>query len=84
VVAAPVEEEAHELRRIRRRQGLVLLGLLLSLAGFALIGYSLPIDEPALLRMLPILGGASLFLWIGGIVMGTAFARRSHGRRRGP
>jgi hypothetical protein len=84
VATTSPDEEARELRRIRRRQGLVLLGLLLSLGGFALVGYALPINEAALLRALPILGSAALLLWVGGIVMGTAFAQRTRGRRRAP
>ncbi|MCI4350727.1 MAG: hypothetical protein L3K15_04365 [Thermoplasmata archaeon] len=82
MAAVPPNVAALDLRRMRRRQGLVLLGLLLSLVGFALIGYALPVSEPALLRMLPLLGAAAVFLWVGGIVMGTAFGKRSNGRRR--
>ncbi|MCI4318542.1 MAG: hypothetical protein L3K23_00180 [Thermoplasmata archaeon] len=69
-------------RRSRRRQLLVIVGMFLSLGGFVLLGYSLPLDPGALLRAAAFVGAGALFVWIGGILMGTAYGQKARGRRR--
>ena len=54
-----------------RRQRLVMAGLLLTLVGFFLIWVELPSDPGQLPRILPVVGGAALALWVGGMVLGN-------------
>jgi hypothetical protein len=82
VAGASDGEESPDFRRSRRRQLLVIIGLFLSLGGLALLGYSLPLAPGALLRAAALVGGGALFVWLGGILMGTAFGQKSGGRRR--
>ena len=71
-----------DLQRSRRRQLLVIVGLFLTLGGFLLLGYSLPLDPVALVKAAALVGVGALFVWVGGILMGTAFGQKSRGRRR--
>jgi hypothetical protein len=57
---------------VRRRQRLVMTGLLLSFAGFVLVAFELPTAPGALVRILPVVAAGILALWIGGLLLGVA------------
>jgi hypothetical protein len=44
--------------------------------GLFLWSGTLPTDSATLLRLLPLMAGALLLLWLGGILMGFAAGRR--------
>ncbi|HEV2450007.1 MAG TPA: hypothetical protein VGU43_06340 [Thermoplasmata archaeon] len=65
----------------RRRQRLVMLGLLVTLIGAAALWLGFPIDSSALVRSTPFVAIGALGLWIGGILLGAA--RSGRRARRG-
>ncbi|MCI4331008.1 MAG: hypothetical protein L3K19_04090 [Thermoplasmata archaeon] len=65
-------------RRRRRRQGTVVAGLLLTLAGLYALIAILPSDPVALNHDLPYLGAGIIALWVGGILLGLG---KGKGRR---
>ena len=64
---------------VRRRQRLVMVGLLLSLAGLFLSTLLLPVGSAEIDRVLPVIAAGLATLWIGGILLGLGSPRR--GRR---
>lgn len=56
-----------------------MVGLLLTLLGFALLSYEVPANGIGVGQLLPLLGTGMIALWIGGILLGNAL--RPFGRR---
>jgi 4-amino-4-deoxy-L-arabinose transferase-like glycosyltransferase len=71
-VLSPEQDRAR-----RRRQGTVVVGLLLTCFGVLLAAGALPIAPGALDRALLLVGGAVFFAWVGGVLMGRASGSRS-------
>jgi hypothetical protein len=78
--AAPTDPMAE--RRRTRRQLLVVIGVVLTFLGLALLAVVLPSDSAGLARLLPYAAGAAIALWLGGILLGRGMAGRGP-RRRG-
>lgn len=75
LAAAPSElPESQELRRVKR-QGIVVAGLFVTLAGIFLSAIALPLAPSSELRLLPIVGSGILLVWVGGIMMGRGSSR---------
>jgi hypothetical protein len=64
----------------RRRQGIVVVGLLLTFLGLFLASRLLPTDPGALTALLPAAAAGLVALWLGGILLGNSV--RPFGRRR--
>lgn len=60
----------------RRRQRLVMLGLLVTLIGAGALWLGFPIDSSALVRSTPFVAIGALSLWVGGILLGAARSGR--------
>ena len=60
----------------------MVLGLVLSLAGFFIVAIALPVGSDAIVRVLPAAGLGILCLWIGGVLMGLGSGRRAARRDR--
>ena len=67
-------------RTVRRRQRLVMGGLLLTFLGLLLISALLPVGSKTLLRAVPLAAAGVAALWAGGILLGLGSPRRD-GRR---
>jgi uncharacterized BrkB/YihY/UPF0761 family membrane protein len=70
-------EAARALARNRRRE--IMVGLLCSFLGIALLSLLLPVNTPSLVRVLPAAAAGLALLWAGGILMGNGM--RPFGRR---
>ena len=57
---------------LRRRQGVVMVGLVATLAGLTFVSLELPVAATALRAVLPWIGAGALLFWIGGIFLGNA------------
>ena len=74
-MSAPSATSTDDRRRVRR-QGLVVLGVMLTFVGLALVALLLPSAPGALATALPIAALAALGLWFGGILLGRGMASR--------
>jgi len=77
--AAP-DPSGPEATATRRRQTVVVGGLVLTFAGLFLVAGLLPTGTAALARALPLAAAGLLAVWAGGILLGLGSPRR--GRRR--
>ncbi len=68
---SPTDPAAADAPR-RRRQGRVVVGLLLSFLGLFFATLLLPASPGALLAALPTAAVALFVLWVGGVVLGSA------------
>ena len=78
-MTASTDSGPPESRRVRR-QGAILVGVLLTFTGLGLLALLIPSDPSGLARALPLAAGVVLALWAGGLLLGRAMGQRA--RRR--
>ena len=74
-MSGPSEAAIAERRRVRR-QLFIVIGVLLTFAGLALLALLLPSSPSDLPSLIPLAAGVALALWFGGLLLGRGMAAR--------